>query len=71
MRDMTKKQLADALKRHGMHWEGFMGYVNLGIPGHHVCVSVLNAGSNRRAQLAFLLRKREEWERQIEKEQAS
>lgn len=62
MRDITKRQFAEALRRHGMHWEGFMGYVNLGLPGRHTCVSVLNAGPNRRAQLAYLLREREKYE---------
>lgn len=66
-RDMSRKQFAEALKRHGMHWEGFLGYVNLGIPAHHICVSVLNAGPSRRAQLAYLLLKRDEYIAQEEK----
>lgn len=59
MKDMTQKQFRDALKRHGMVEAGFMGYVNVNIPGHHLEVSKLNAGTNRRAQLAYLLQCRD------------
>jgi len=59
MRDMTQQQFREALKRHGMTEMGFMGYVNINIPGHHLEVSKLNAGTNRRAQLAYLLKCRE------------
>ena len=59
MRDMTEQQFREALKRYGMVEAGFMGYVNINIPGHHLEVSKLNAGSNRRAQLAYLLKCRD------------
>lgn len=59
MRDMTQAQFRDALKRHGMTPGGFMGHVDVGIPGHKLYVCGLNAGSNRRAQLAYLLTEKE------------
>lgn len=59
-RDMTQKQFDAALARYGMRDEGFAGYVNINVPCCHVMVSKLNAGTNRRAQLAYLLRKRDE-----------
>jgi len=59
MRDMTKKQFMQALERHGMKFEGFLGYVNLGVPGKHVAVSVHNAGPKLRDKLAYLLQQRE------------
>lgn len=54
MRDLTRKQFADALTRHGMKLAGFLGYVELGIDPE-VSVSRFNAGNNLRAQLAYLL----------------
>lgn len=59
MRDMTQRQFAEALARHGMREQGIMGYVDVGIPGHSLHVSKFNAGDNRRAQLAYLLRSKE------------
>lgn len=70
-RDMTRAQFLAALERHGMRPEGFLGYVDLGIPGHLIAVSRFNAGKNRRAQLAYLLRSREKYEQQIEAENAA
>jgi hypothetical protein len=64
-RDISEKQFRAALRSYGMTQQGFMGYVELGIPGHTVCVSHLNAGPRRRAKLAYLLSKREEAEKQI------
>jgi len=55
IRDMSKAHFVEAVRRHGMTFEGFMGYVNLGLPGQHTSVSHLNAGSNRRAQMAYPL----------------
>lgn len=61
-RDMTKAQFKAACERYGFKPCGFMGYYAL--PGHAVQVSVLNAGRNRRAQLAFLIKRlREEDEK--------
>jgi hypothetical protein len=71
IRDMSKKQFEEALARHGMKREGFMGYVNLGIEGQHVSASHHNAGKNRRAKLAYLLRKKAEFEKQIAEENKS
>ena len=58
-RDLTDKQFLEALKRHGFELQGFMGYVRLPIPGHHYSVSFLNAGSNHRRQLSYLLQQLE------------
>lgn len=52
-RDMTEAQFRAACKRHGFKPQGFLGYYNL--PGTSTQVSVLNAGSNRRNQLAYLI----------------
>jgi hypothetical protein len=64
-RDMSERQFRDALRRYGMTPQPFMGYVELGIPGHTMCVSHLNAGPRRRAKLAYLLSEREKAEKQI------
>ena len=57
---MTQKQFMDALKRHGMRWTGFMGYVELGDP-KHTSTSVLNVGKHAgfRAWLAYLVNQHE------------
>ena len=68
MRDMTKRQFERALTRYGMRFQGFMGYVDLGIPDHRVCASIFNAGASRRARLAYLLDCRTEHEKQIQVE---
>ena len=56
-RDLTKAQFDAACARHGFTWDGgiFMYYD----VGHNVHVSILNAGTNRRAQLAYLIRESE------------
>ena len=59
VRDMTKHQFVNALRRHGMKLEGFMGYVDLGLPGRRHCVSHLNAGPKFRRKLAYLLEAQE------------
>ncbi len=60
VRDMTQAQFLAALKRHGWSEAGFMGYVNMPLPGGgSMNVSKLNAGSRRRDQLAYLLKARE------------
>jgi hypothetical protein len=56
---MTKAQFDAAIKRYGFEPTGFLGYYRLPAPFSHVSVSVLNAGHNRRAQLAYLLRELE------------
>lgn len=53
-RDLTKAQFDKACKDNGWECEGFMGYYRLNLPGQHYCVSVWNAGSRRRDQLAYL-----------------
>jgi len=67
IRDLSNRQFRAALKRHGMTEGGVMGYVDLGIPGQWVSVSKWNAGTNRRDQLAYLLRARERYEKEAEK----
>jgi hypothetical protein len=53
-RDLTKKQFAEALERGSFVAQGFLGYYRLPIEGHNVCVSIWNAGTRRRDQLAYL-----------------
>ena len=43
-----------------------MGYYDLGIPGHKIATSVLNAGATRRAKLAYLLREKDKHLERIE-----
>jgi hypothetical protein len=62
--DMSKREFESALKRRGFKYTGFLGYVDVG-DGLHVCPR--NAGTNRRAQLAYLIRKKEEIESQLAK----
>lgn len=65
-KDMSDKQFLAALKRHGFGLQGFMSYVRLPIPGHHISVSFRNAGTNHRAQLAYLLRELESNKKRLE-----
>jgi hypothetical protein len=62
MRDLTQKQFNDRCKEYGFTTVGFMGYYNLGIPGQHIEVSVYNAGSSRRSQLAYLIQQRDKYQ---------
>jgi hypothetical protein len=59
MRDMSEKQFLAALANHGMHLEGFMGYVRLNVPSQYICVSMFNAGPKLRQKLAYLLREQD------------
>ena len=68
-RDITKRQFDAALKRYGMKPAGFMGYVEIDITGHRIGVCKLNAGYNRRAQLAYLIKQRDKWETKIRQEE--
>ena len=54
-RDMTRKQFKEACKKYGFKSDGFLGYFRLPGGKGSTSVSILNAGSNRRAQLAYLL----------------
>jgi hypothetical protein len=54
-RDMTRAQFENALARHGMREVGFLGYVEISSGDSRVNVSALNAGTNRRRQLAYLI----------------
>jgi hypothetical protein len=56
-RDISQAQFMAAIKSHGMSFEGFMGYVRIPHPSGNGATNVshLNAGSNRRAKLAYLL----------------
>jgi hypothetical protein len=67
-RDMTTAAFDAALKKHGMERTGFMGYVTVwrGEHGGQSAVYPGNAGSNRRAQLAYLLRAKDQAEREHE-----
>lgn len=69
MRDMTPRQFMAALERHDMKPAGFMGYIEIGIENHRISVCKFNAGNNRRAQLAYLLKSKAEWESRLEAEQ--
>ncbi len=53
-RDLTRTQFVAALKRGGFGPEGIFGYVRLPEPYSHTTVSLLNAGTRRRDQLAYL-----------------
>lgn len=55
MRDLTKKQLADRLAKYGFVSTGFLGYYNLPKPFDHISISAMNAGDNRRRQIAYLM----------------
>lgn len=57
-RDMTKRQFNEACKRHGFVPEPFLGYVRLG--DTKTSVSILNCGTSRREQLAYLIERHEE-----------
>lgn len=63
-RDMSQSQFDEAVSRHGFKCEGFMGYYKLPAPFQNCSVSVLNAGDNRRARLAYLLKELERHEKQ-------
>jgi len=56
MRDMTKRQFAEACKRHGFA-PGLWGYYELGDTG--VLVYARNGGDTRRAQLAYMIHEHE------------
>lgn len=55
-RDMSKAEFQKACSKHGFIPQGFLGYFRLPISGHNLNISILNAGANRRAQLAYLIR---------------
>ena len=52
-RDLTQKQFDKKLTQYGMKKQPFMGYVDI---GNNIHVSRWNAGDNRRAQLAYLIK---------------
>lgn len=60
MRDLTKAQFDAACKRRGFTATGFLGYYDI---GYGTSVSVHNAGTNRRARLAYLIREAAKAER--------
>lgn len=59
-RDLSHKEFMAALGRLGMRPE-MMGYVDVGVPGHSLCVCRFNAGGRRRDQLAYLLAERDRY----------
>ena len=65
-RDLTAAQFCMALGRHGFESTGFMGYVRLAPPFAHVSVCSFNAGTNRRARLAYLIERQAEHEREAQ-----
>lgn len=63
--DMTMKQFNAALARNGMKRVPFMGYIDLGIPGHSLEIHPLYGCMRLRDQLAYLLKERDRWEKQF------
>jgi len=61
-RDMSKKQFDEACASHGFKAHGFLGYYELPCK---TMVSILNAGNNRRQQVAYLIRMEAKFRRQI------
>lgn len=51
--DMTMKQFNAALARNGMKRVPFMGYIDLGIPGHSLEIHPLYGCMRLRDQLAY------------------
>lgn len=66
IRDLTKAQFDAYTKKYGFKACGFMGYYTLPPPNENTRVSVLNAGDNRRAQLAYLLLEAERYAKEKE-----
>lgn len=64
--DMTPKQFQAALSRHGMKDDVILGYVSMF--GGLLSVCRLNAGTNRRAQLSYLLAAKDKYEAEHETE---
>jgi|CXWL01.1.fsa_nt_gi hypothetical protein len=62
MRDLTKREFRKKCSEYGFKPMGFLGYFDLGL-GRLGGVSVHNAGSSYRAQLAYLIRMQAEGER--------
>ncbi len=59
-KDMTQREFDKATAKHGLRGEGIMGYYAFDLPGGgQCCISKLNAGDNRREQLAYLLREKD------------
>jgi hypothetical protein len=56
IRDLSETQLRAKLEKLGFKPNGFMGYYSLPSPCAAISISKFNAGSNRRAQLAYLVR---------------
>ena len=69
-RDLSQAQFEAKCAKLGFKAQGFMGYYDLGIPGHSWHSSVLNAGPRRRRQLAYLLDERKRRVAQIAAETA-
>ena len=65
-RDMSQAQFDQECKKLGFEPEGFWGYYKV-VGGWRV--SILNAGTRRRAQLAYLIQQRDEILRQQAKKE--
>ena len=59
-RDLTKAQFDAACQRNGFRAVGWLGYYDLGLSVQVHC-SILNAGSRRRDQIAYLISERGRW----------
>ncbi len=63
-RDMSQNKFVEACREHDFRRQPFgLGYYSLP-PDHSRRVSIWNAGKNRRAQLAYLIREQERCERE-------
>lgn len=60
-RDLTQAQFDKRCKEYGFKPIGFLGYYDI---SNGINISILNAGTNRRNQLAYLMRQKDKHERQ-------
>lgn len=68
-RDMSEQQFRDAAAKSGFKPDA-MGYWRLAPPVNHVSVYRFNAGTRRRAQLAYMLSEQEKAEQREVAQQA-
>jgi len=66
IRDLSEKQFRAAARRSGFT-PAFFGYWSLADPVSNVSVYLLNGGSTRRSQLAYLIEQQNKQEREREK----
>ena len=58
VRDISRAQYLDALRRNDLSEYGFLSYVTM---PNGLKVSALNGGDSRRAQLAYILRAKDQY----------